>query len=298
VLVGKAMEDLRLGTAPPIPRSEAPAPARHEVRETRSSSDPFAFIETQAPHGSREKAARGRDVPPVAPSDLNALLELAPTFRHDPEPAADPGFAPLPAWKSRVNAERTRHKSRFRFLRSLLLPLLGMSIMLVAGGLALKAQRLQPRSEPAKDPSSAPVRAEAGKAAPAPQTILPSKVPGYVPIGAVRSSAPIAPILPPPGESAPSRTELSPTANTDAWVVQVAAFASPDRSAAVVERLTDAGMPAYQLEAGSAPGALHIVRVGPYRGATEADDIRAQLRRMPELEGAFVRNVATTPVAH
>jgi cell division septation protein DedD len=103
----------------------------------------------------------------------------------------------------------------------------------------------------------------------------------------------LSPILPPPGQPAAFRAEIAPIVNTDAWVVQVAAFANPERSAALVERLTDAGMPAYQLVADSAHGALHIVRVGPYRGASEADDIRAQLRRMPELEGAFVRNVAT-----
>ena len=306
VLVGKAMEDLRLGTAPPITTPEIATPriATHgvtapepiETRDTRPSSDPFAFIERQTPHGSRAKATRGHDVPPVASSDLNALMDLAPTFRHDPEPAADSGFAPLPAWKTRVDAERTRHKARFRFLRTLLLPLLGMGVMLVAGGLALKAQRLQPHDQPSPDAATVPVRAETRTAAPAP-TISPSTVPGYVPVGVVRWTAPVAPILPPPGQPAASRTEFVPIVNTDAWVVQVAAFASPERSTALVDRLTDAGMPAYQLVADSAHGALHIVRVGPYRGASEADDIRAQLRRMPELEGAFVRNVANAPTA-
>jgi type II secretory pathway predicted ATPase ExeA/cell division septation protein DedD len=298
VLVGKAMEDLRLGSAPAIAVPDTPpATMRIDTPGPRPSADPFAFIESQVPHAPRATAARNHDLPPVAAADLNDLLELAPTFRHDPEPAPDQGFVPLPAWKTRVAAERTRQKARFRFLRSLLLPFLGMSIMLVAGGLALKAQRLQLHDEPASAWSNVPVRSEGGEATRAPQTISPSQVPGYVPAGVLRWTAPIAPILPPPVDPAASRAAIASIASNDAWVVQVAVFSSAGRSAALVERLTEAGMPAYQVVADSAQGALHIVRVGPYRGATEADDIRAQIRRMPALEDAFVRNVTTTLAA-
>jgi cell division septation protein DedD len=73
-------------------------------------------------------------------------------------------------------------------------------------------------------------------------------------------------------------------------MVQVAAFSSGERSAALVDKLAAAGLPAYEVSTGSGtPGALHAVRVGPYRSAADANTGLARVRAMPDLEDAFVR---------
>ena len=87
---------------------------------------------------------------------------------------------------------------------------------------------------------------------------------------------------------------LIPSAADQTWVVQVAAFSNPDRSVAMVQRLTGIGLPAYQVEPDSATDGLTLVRVGPYRSAEEADLARVRLREVPDYEGAFVRNITRT----
>jgi cell division septation protein DedD len=64
----------------------------------------------------------------------------------------------------------------------------------------------------------------------------------------------------------------------------------------MVERLTESGFPAYEVptEAGSR-GLLYYVRVGPFKTAVEADEARAELREIEELENAFVRSVTSIP---
>lgn len=60
---------------------------------------------------------------------------------------------------------------------------------------------------------------------------------------------------------------------------------------ATVQHLTDEGLPAYQVDPNDTTSGLTIVRVGPFRTAREADDVRDWLREMPDYEGAFVRNI-------
>ena len=107
-----------------------------------------------------------------------------------------------------------------------------------------------------------------------------------VPAVATRSAAPIV-------SAAVSGAIPTADVSADAWVVQVAAFSRSDRAAALVDRLKQSGLPAYQM-AGNAgeQGLLHFVRVGPYRAAEQANAARAQLLQSPEFEGAFVRNMA------
>jgi cell division septation protein DedD len=160
----------------------------------------------------------------------------------------------------------------------LLLPLIGMSVMLLAGGAAFYLQRMRPTSEPVaarpqtKTPAApAPV---ASSAAPAP-ALAPKVLPAPVPmLAAAPADAPTP---------------------SDAWIVQVAAFSRSDRAALLVDRLAQTGLPAYQM-AGNAgeQGLLHFVRVGPYRAAEQANAARATLLQSPEFEGAFVRNTAAS----
>jgi cell division septation protein DedD len=78
--------------------------------------------------------------------------------------------------------------------------------------------------------------------------------------------------------------------------VQVGVFSARERSLAMVQRLTQSGFPAYEVptEAGSR-GLLYYVRVGPFKSAGEADEARARLRQLTELENAFVRSVTSVP---
>ena len=63
----------------------------------------------------------------------------------------------------------------------------------------------------------------------------------------------------------------------------------------MVERLTDAGFPAFEVPTEASRGLLYYVRVGPFKTASEADDARARVRAHTELENAFVRSVTSVP---
>src|SRR4030095_10319342 len=64
--------------------------------------------------------------------------------RQPSAPAVEQGnaaFAPAGGWQSRVAAPRSQRRVRFKFLRGLILPVLGMGVMLVAGSISLNLQR-------------------------------------------------------------------------------------------------------------------------------------------------------------
>ena len=271
-MVAKAMQDLRLVSAPlmadvrttPAPAVLPPAPA------VPNAFDELTAMPAAAPAPNVKPA-------PVASTtgeyDLHSLLDLTPTIRHEQEhPGEDhtTGVAAAPSWKSRVAAERSRRKARFRFLRMLLLPLVGMAVMVIAGGAVFYLQRgraANSQVQPARPQATAP--APASPAAPGSKVVAGN--------GAAAASAAI-----PTG-----------SATADAWIVQVAAFSRSDRAGALVDRLTQSGLPAYQM-AGNAgeQGLLHFVRIGPYHAAEQANAARAKLLQWPEFEGAFVRNMA------
>jgi general secretion pathway protein A len=200
--------------------------------------------------------------------DLTALLNLPAV----PRRASDPG---TPSTIDRPVATRRRPTRRNawwrRALRSLSLPALGMGVMLFAGGIAVStAGKGSPRVELPAFPSS-PLLLTASPARPVVQSSQ-----------RVTNPAP-GPEIATPAAASPEQT----------WVVQIAAFASQARSTAMVQHLTDQGWPAYQVDADSTARGLTIVRVGPYRTAGEADDVRTRLLVTPDYEGSFVRNITT-----
>ena len=286
-IVAKAMQDLRLVNTPLI---EGVRTTELSARTAPAIANPFDEVSgtPSAPMPPPAPRAKAKPAPSASTADtydLHSLLDLSPTVRQEqenPGPQESTGFASVPSWKSRVAAERTRRKARFRFLRMLLLPLIGMSVMLLAGGAAFYLQRMRPTSEPVaarpqtKTPAApAPV---ASSAAPAP-ALAPKVLPAPVPmLAAAPADAPTP---------------------SDAWIVQVAAFSRSDRAAVLVDRLVQTGLPAYQM-AGNAgeQGLLHFVRVGPYRAAEQANAARATLLQSPEFEGAFVRNMAAPATNH
>jgi type II secretory pathway predicted ATPase ExeA/cell division septation protein DedD len=290
-IVAKAMQDLRLASAPlienvrttPAPRLLPSAPAV-----------PNAFDELTAMPPAAAPGPKATPAPAASTAgayDLHSLLDLSPTIRQEQEHPRDDhttGVAAAPSWKSRVAAERSRRKARFRFLRMLVLPLIGLSVIVIAGGAVFYMQRGRAANNQAQ-------AARPKATAPAPATILPSAVPGsrVAPSVATRSAAPIAPAALNAPIATAASAALPTNATTDAWIVQVAAFSRSDRAAALVDRLMQSGLPAYQM-AGNAgeQGLLHFVRIGPYRAAEQANAARAKLLQWPEFEGAFVRNMA------
>lgn len=157
--------------------------------------------------------------------------------------------------RSRMTGHRATPSTTWwrRALKSLSLPALGMAVMMVAGGAAVST---------------------AGRG-----TVNVNMPP--VPARPAMFTMPAPRALPP---RAPSSAEQT-------WVVQVAAFSSPERSVAMVKRLSDQGWPAYQVEPDERTRGLTLVRVGPFGTSGEADAARVKLRATPAYEGAFVRDL-------
>ena len=303
-LVARAMEDLRLSSASTIAEvrladvsmPEDPAPAAPQLpafsqppvaRPAPPVQQPVARMQPVAPtqpSAPRPAPRPNVEVPPVSASDLTALLNLTPTFRQPSAPAVEQGnaaFAPAGGWQSRVAAPRSQRRVRFKFLRGLMLPVLGMGVMLVAGSISLTLQRsrAQASSVSSAAPSSTIARAAASVASPERADHRPNSP--VVSVNRVSSNT-----------AAPTAVAaMLPKAGSGTWFVQVAAFESPERSNGLVQQLAKAGLPAYQTL--SAGGDLHFVRVGPFQSADQADEVREHVAEMsPDLEDAYIEDAA------
>ena len=270
---------------PPAPVVSAPAPS---VAVPASPASAPAAARTGLFDRRRTSDA------PETKSELHALLDIPATLpRREWEAAPDQvgvGASAAPVWKWRVDSE-VRREGRFAWLKTAGLAVVAMAVVLIAGGIALTAQRS--RVFPAQ--ASAP----AATAAPAANAI-------NVAQAAISPVIPAAPTVAPATEQQPSAdtgrqvaAAITPVAAaaapSDTWVVQVAAFSSHDRSQAMVQRLTQSGFPAFEVPTEASRGLLYFVRVGPFKTAGEADDARAKLRGLTEFENAFVRSVTPIP---
>ena len=248
---------------------------------------PFSAQSGEAAAANRAGLFDRRRAPALSdtPSELHALLNLpATTPRHDRDEAAEQpraaaSTAPVRKW--RIDSV-VRGESPFAWLKTAGLAVLAMSVVLIAGGIAVTAPRLRGAGRIQTTPSAVtPSVAQATMATPA-----------ATPVESVRASA----NQDTRSESAPApQTPAATSAPADTWVVQVAAFSSHDRSQAMVERLIDAGFAAFEIPTESSRGLLYYVRVGPYKTAGDADAARARLRAHTELENAFVRSVTSVP---
>jgi cell division septation protein DedD len=189
-----------------------------------------------------------------------------------------------------------RREGRFAWLKTAGLAVVAMTVVLIAGGIAVTAQRSRALPAHAAAPAAAAPTTAAAPAANATNV----------------AQAAISPLLPASPTGAPA-TGQQPSADTgrqvadaitpvaaaaassDTWVVQVAAFSSHDRSQSLVQRLTQAGFPAFEVPTEASRGLMYFVRVGPFKTAVEADEARAKLRGLTELENAFVRSVTPIP---
>jgi cell division septation protein DedD len=189
-----------------------------------------------------------------------------------------------------------KRELRPTWLKTAGLAVLGMGVVLIAGGIALTAQRTKSSSEsiaPAPSQTIAPQSV-------APQTVAPSAAVALPPArrtveGAVEDEhGAEASLGAEAGSAKAAASAIATSASKDTWVVQVGAFSSHQRSLGLVERLMESGFPAFEVPSSLvAGGLLYFVRVGPFKTAGEADEARVELREFEELEGAFVRSVTT-----
>jgi cell division septation protein DedD len=219
------------------------------------------------------------------PSELHALLDLPTTTpRHAWEEAPDQpraGASVAPAWKWRIDSE-VRRETRLAWLKTAGLAVLGMGVVLIAGGIALTSPRLR---------GSAPIQTSASAPAAQPSVAQASMAPVAASAEETVRTTESQSARSGPQAQAPAATSDP----TDTWVVQVAAFSTHERSQAMVERLTQAGFPAFEVPTEASRGLLYFVRVGPFKTASEADQARARLHEHTELENAFVRSVTSVP---
>jgi type II secretory pathway predicted ATPase ExeA/cell division septation protein DedD len=227
---------------------------------------------------------RRAPAPSDTPSELHALLNLPTTTpRHHWDDAPEQprvGASAAPAWKWRIDSE-VRRETRLAWLKTAGLAVLGMGVVLIAGGIAVTAPRLR-NVAPVQTPASAETASSVAQASIAPAAATP--------VESVRANA-----NQDARSESPAQAPAAASAPTDTWVVQVAAFSSHDRSQAMVERLTEAGFAAFEVPTEASRGLLYFVRVGPFKTASEADEARARLRDHTELENAFVRSVTSVP---
>jgi type II secretory pathway predicted ATPase ExeA/cell division septation protein DedD len=227
---------------------------------------------------------RHAPAPATGPSELHALLDLPSTTpRRESDAAPDQikgGASAAPVWKWRVDSE-VRRESRMTMFKTAGLAVLGMGVVVLAGGIAVTAQRQ--RSEPQPTSAAAPI---VPAAASAPAAVAPAEI--------ARPAAPQDPVpqTVPQAAAAIAAPAVVPS-SADTWVVQVGAFSSHARSLALVERLTQSGFQAFEVPTETSGGLIYFVRVGPFKTAIEADEARTTLRELSEIEDAFVRSVTT-----
>jgi cell division septation protein DedD len=194
--------------------------------------------------------------PSTTQSELHELLDLPSTTpKREWDAVPDQikvGASAAPVWKWRVDGD-VRRETRMARLTAAGLAVIGIGVVLLAGGIAVTAQRERTAS---RVPAAA--RSVVQQATPAPAATTPA------PVEPSRSAQPpdVAPQTPSTG--APAIVPASP----DTWVVQVGAFSSHDRSLAMVERLTQSGFKAFEVPIETASqGLLYFVRVGPFKTA-------------------------------
>ena len=252
VHVARALQDLELTP----PRQEPAAPVLPPVAPASTPTVGGLFVKTS-----------GDDKGSSSAMDLKALLDLPPVSRQVSEPIASTRIE-----RSMMTGHRSTQPTAWwrRALKSLSLPALGMAVMLVAGGAAVST---------------------AGRGT---VTVNVPPVPARPAIFTTPALGERPRQTPRPAIADATTTVIASAAtpSTDqTWVVQVAAFSSPQRSVAMVQHLSEQGWPAYQVEPDSSTRGLTLVRVGPFGSSGEADAVRVKLRATPDYEGAFVRNI-------
>ena len=269
-----------------VPETVTPDPPA-PVRVPPPVAAPTAAAAAASPASNRTGLFERRAVPVPesarATSELHALLGLATTTPKVAgpgmrDPARDwapdqakvgPSAAPL--WSWRMESE-VRRETRSMWLKNIGLAILGMGVLLLAGGIALTAQRGKPGQE------SITIAPQTTVAPPA--AVVPAAAPEAAPAVAASAAAPA------------DAAAITTPAAQDTWIVQVGAFSSQERSLDIVQRLRQAGFPAFEVPTPSGSGLLYFVRVGPFKTAGEADAVRANVGEFSDIDDAFVRSVS------
>jgi type II secretory pathway predicted ATPase ExeA/cell division septation protein DedD len=284
-LVAEAVEELQLVSSQvavagqvvertPVRPAQVLAPAPPAPTPRERESVPVPPPPPSVPSNLKGLFDRRQASPeaPAVPSELHSLLTLQPTApRREWETAPDhvkagAGPSAAPVWKWRVDSE-VRREARFGWLKNAGLAALGMGVLLLAGGIAVTAQR-------GRLAFAAPV------AAPAAVRAATSTAPATAPQTRTQAQTPVA-------------VAAATPVSADTWVVQVAAFTTETRARGLVQRLLQSGFPAFEVPSLGGDDPLYFVRVGPFKTASEADEVRDQIRQLSDLEDAFVRSVTT-----
>ena len=274
-------------TPAPMPSPAAPA-AASIAASAPSVAAPVWPDSAPLPNHTGLFDRRRPSAAPDTKSELHELLDIPATLpKRDWEEAPahvahiGEGASAAPLWKWRVDRE-VRREGRFAWLKTAGLAGVAMGVVLIAGGIAMNAQRSRalPARASAPAQASAPAHASAPTASSANTTTV-----AQVSMSMPQTPPPVAAVSP----------VAATSASTNTWVVQVGAFSSHDRSQALVQRLTQSGFAAFEVPTEASRGLLYFVRVGPFKTAGEADEARAKLRDLTELESAFVRSVTSVP---
>jgi len=287
------------------PAAPSSPPAYEDARVEPEHKTPVVEQRSPSPRVSTD-AMRVRGGASTPAFDLAALLDMPANPPRRESAAVDDQdrstASHAQTWRARVDRE-ARRDSRVT-LKVAGLAVLGMAVMLIGGGFAVMAQRSRPvgaslgASSAAAvaprqaatphaigQPAAAAASSRAAAAAVQAQTAI---------VPAVRPTSPEGPVVQ-QAAAVPAAPPVS-AASQGSWIVQVAAFSGPQRAQATVQRLAQAGLPAFEVATDTASrGVLYFVRVGPFKTSAEAEAALASVRKFSDLDGAFVRSVSSNP---
>jgi DedD protein len=140
---------------------------------------------------------------------------------------------------------------------------------------AVPEQKTAPAPKPKPKPATKALAKTPEQAVP-PKPASPALPTEPAPLEPQPQAAPSEPQPQPEAQLAKAEAVTTPAAATNAWFVQIGAFAQEANAAKSVQKLLDAGMSARQDTVVFKAGKRHRVRAGPYASREEADAHRAK----------------------
>lgn len=269
-------------SVPPAPAAVAPFTEPVVVAQ----EPPASAAEVTAPAAAR--GLFGKQAGPAETvartSELDALLDLPATttrngnallMRPTPPPAEVGELTQRSKGSKLSDNLRRSHARRFGLVPTAALVFIGtltgvslVGYLLWMGPLLKESTKLPPVAPVAGPSATAQVKAAAPAAA---SPKVNASEPGQATVNAAETRA----------------------ATSGKWAVQVAAFTSVSRTRALVDQLSAAGFPSYEGPTNVGRLGLRLVLVGPYPTSEAASSIRDQIRELPGLDGALLRDLET-----
>jgi len=267
--------------APPVPVDAAPAPA--SASHVAASLASASLVSNGASPAPVDAAAS-------ADPDLAALLAM-PARPSTPRPDAPgtPATTRRAAHERRPAAMLTARPEAARSAPAVVVLALTTLGVLGGIGLAVYMVMLKPLvGQRAVAPSAPAVAAPATPGPPEPTPgsgTVPATTPP--PPADTRPADPLPPLAPAANRG---RAVSAPSPANAGWIVQVGAFGSPERAAALVERLLAGRLTAFVRQTPNRRlGTLSIVFVGPFDTRDAAEAARTRMREDHDLPDAQVQ---------